>query len=111
MSRTDRRQLELPYQEHSATSRDAATAAAPAAPLDRLRVLELLRTHAPDGLTDEQIARVLKLNPSTARPRRIELVRARLVVDSGRTRLTRARVRAVIWVAVQAEQTKGKAQP
>lgn len=93
------KQMDLPYVGSSDTSRAAAEQAAAHAPVGRSRVLALLRSVAPDGLTDEQIARRLKMNPSTERPRRIELVRAKLVVDSGRTRYTRAKVRAVIWVA------------
>ncbi len=94
-------QMDLPYVGSSDTSRAAAEAASPRAAVGRSRVLELLRATLPDGLTDEQIARRLKMNPSTARPRRIELVRAQLVKDSGRTRHTRAKVRAVIWVATK----------
>lgn len=95
------KQMELPYVQHSETSRAAAEQARERAPVGRSRVLELLRNTLPDGLTDEQIARKLRMNPSTERPRRIELVRAQLVVDSGRTRFTRAKVRAVVWVATK----------
>jgi hypothetical protein len=99
--KSDRRQLELPYQAHSPTSAAAAEAAAPTAPTDRARILDLLQRAAPDGFTDEQIARMLRLNPSTARPRRIELTDAHLVHNSGRTHLTRAKRRAVVWVAAK----------
>jgi hypothetical protein len=94
------RQLDLPYQQHSVTSQAAAEVAASFAPSDRQRVLDWLRAH-PAGLTDEQLQRALRMNPSTERPRRIELVRASLVVDSGTTRKTRAGVKAVVWIATK----------
>lgn len=103
------KQMDLPYVADSDTSRAAAEQAAPRAAVGRSRVLELLRAALPDGLTDEQIARTLRMNPSTERPRRIELVRAQLVVDSGRTRHTRAKVRAVVWVATQSTKKQRSA--
>ena len=51
------------------------------------------------GMTDEEMQEHLFLNPSTQRPRRIELVQAGLVKDSGRTRRTRSGRQAVVWVA------------
>jgi hypothetical protein len=59
------------------------------------RVLELLEA-TPDGLTDEEMARRLGMNPSTARPRRIELVRRGMVVEAG-TRKTASGRMAAIW--------------
>jgi predicted ArsR family transcriptional regulator len=66
----------------SATSAAAADSLAPAT-LNAMqrRVLEFIAQHGP--ATDEQIATGLEMNPSTARPRRIELVRRGLVVDAG----------------------------
>jgi hypothetical protein len=59
------------------------------------RVLEFI-TARPDGVTDEQIATGLGLNPSTARPRRIELARRGLIVEAG-TRKTSSKRNAVCW--------------
>jgi hypothetical protein len=59
------------------------------------RVLEFI-TARPDGATDEQIAAGLGLNPSTARPRRIELARRGLIVEAG-TRKTASKRAAVVW--------------
>lgn len=56
-----------------------------------------------DGLTDGEIQIRLDLDPSSERPRRVELVRDGLVVDSGRTRLTQSGRRATVWVAVKRE--------
>jgi hypothetical protein len=44
------------------------------------------------------------MNPSTQRPRRIELMQVRLVKNSGRTRLSRAGRPASVWVAVTGDQ-------
>jgi predicted ArsR family transcriptional regulator len=48
----------------------------------RARVYAYVRDHGP--VTDEQIARGLGLNPSTARPRRVELWRSGSIVEAGR---------------------------
>jgi transcription initiation factor IIE alpha subunit len=61
------------------------------------RVLELLRT-TPDGLTDEEVQTRLGMNPSTQRPRRIELVRRGLVVECGTRRTASGRM-ATVWRA------------
>jgi hypothetical protein len=87
-------QLDLPYQSHSWTSQAAAESVT-TAETDRQRVLKYIR--AAYGATDEMIATALCLNPSTARPRRVELVRLGLIVDSGRTRLTSSGRAATIW--------------
>lgn len=46
--------------------------------------------------TDEEIATQLAMNPSTVRPRRIELVRRGLVVEDGARRTTSGRM-ATVW--------------
>ena len=87
-----------PAQEHSITSRLAAIAAKPKAGTQRQRVLAMLQC-LPAGATDEEMQIALKMNPSTQRPRRIELVAAGLAQDSGITRTTRSGRRAVVWVS------------
>lgn len=47
--------------------------------------------------TDEEVQDALGMNPSTERPRRVELVEKKLVRDSGDRRLTKAGRRAVVW--------------
>ena len=59
------------------------------------RVLELLAA-TPDGLTDEEQQLALGMNPSTQRPRRIELARRGLVVEAG-TRKTVSGRMATVW--------------
>ena len=88
----------VPFQGHSVTSWAAAVRFADAAPTARARVRALLEYLAPEGLTDEQITDALHMNPSTERPRRIELTAAGIVVDSRTTRATRSGAQAVVWV-------------
>jgi DNA-binding IclR family transcriptional regulator len=61
------------------------------------RVLELLQA-TPEGLTDEEMQRRLGMNPSTQRPRRIELARRGMVVEAG-TRKTASGRNASVWRA------------
>jgi predicted ArsR family transcriptional regulator len=88
--------------------RGSATSAAAAdslggATLNRLHrlVLEYLRDHGP--ATDEEIAAGLAMNPSTARPRRIELVRRGMVVEAG-TRKTASKRNASVWQVTAASR-------
>lgn len=85
-----------PFVHHSQESFDAATSIHAKAPSLRDKVLELLKT---GEFTDEMIARELGLNPSTARPRRIELTNMGLIESCG-TALTAAKRSAVLWRAV-----------
>lgn len=80
----------------SVTSAKAADSLGPAT-LNAMqrRVLELLREN-PHGLTDEEQQSALAMNPSTQRPRRIELVRRGLVVEAG-TRKTASGRMATVW--------------
>jgi predicted ArsR family transcriptional regulator len=90
----------LPAQRHSETSRAAAASlGADALNAMQRRVLEYLETHGPS--TDEEIATGLDMNPSTERPRRIELQKRGLVVEAG-TRKTVSGRKAVVWKATSA---------
>lgn len=82
--------------------RGSVTSAAAADSLDgtalnalQRRVLEFLRSR-PEGATDEEMQRGLGMNPSTQRPRRIELARRGLVVEAG-TRRTSSGRSASVW--------------
>ena len=91
----------LPYQPYSDTSKMAALAAAPRAVTHRAMVLELLSRKI-GGLTDEEIQAALKIKPAgTARARRVGLVQAGKVRDSGRTRKTASGHAAVVWEVVR----------
>jgi hypothetical protein len=91
--------VRAPSVNGSATSAAAADLLGPAT-LNALqrRVLELLQA-TPDGLTDEEMARRLGMNPSTQRPRRIELARRGLVVTCG-TRRTASGRNADVWKSI-----------
>ena len=93
----------LPYQSHSDTSKAAAEEMRPDAETDRTAVLNLL-LRVLVGMTDEEIQLALRLNPSTERPRRIELVRAGKVRDSGKKRRTKSGRMATIWEATSGDQ-------
>lgn len=87
-------------QVHSDTSMAAAVAAVPAAKTQRHAVWTALLAAGP--MTDEQIQHALSMNPSTERPRRVELVRSGLVRDSGQRAKTSSGRLATVWVAVRA---------
>jgi hypothetical protein len=90
---------EAPCQRHSDTSRAAAEEIEPRVTTLRRAVLDAIRGAGDHGATDEELQVCLGMNPSTQRPRRIECVRAGLVRDSGRTRLTKSGRKAVVWTA------------
>lgn len=83
-----------PAQWHSPTSVAAARAIRPARVTLRDRVLRQLEQFGPH--TDEQLQDALLMNPSTERPRRIELCELGLVTQVGEAK-TRAGRRAAVW--------------
>jgi hypothetical protein len=92
-----------PAARGSITSAQAADSLGPAT-LNAMqrRVLELLQA-TPEGLTDEEMQRRLGMNPSTQRPRRIELARRGLIVTGG-TRKTASGRNADVWKATAASR-------
>jgi hypothetical protein len=80
----------------SMTSAQAADSLAPAT-LNAMqrRVLALLQA-TPEGLTDEEMQRRLGMNPSTQRPRRIELAKAGMIQKAG-VRKTASGRNADVW--------------
>lgn len=94
---------ELPAQRHSETSMAAARGAEKIAPTQRQLVHSVIALAGTRGLTDEEMQAATEMNPSTQRPRRVELVTAGVVVDSGRVRPTTSGRNATVWVAVQAD--------
>ncbi len=97
------RDAAAPAQRHSATSRAAARLIESKRDTLLKRVYVTLRALLPDGATDEEAQDGLGMTGNTYRPRRIELGHNGLVVDSGRTRKTRAGREAVVWNAVHLE--------
>jgi hypothetical protein len=86
------------HEGQSWTSEHAAAAAIPLTGKARVAVYEFVRWRGDHGATDEEIQDALGMNPSTQRPRRVELVESGHLVKSDRTRLTRARRPAVVWI-------------
>lgn len=87
------------------TQRVAAIEAYPATGSWRLRVLEAI-VESRAGLTDEELQTMLRLNPSTERPRRVELVEGGWIEDSGTRRPTRSGRSAVVWALTERGREK-----
>lgn len=89
-----------PAQAHSKTSKAAAEQIEPFTGTERGRVLTFIRGCEERGATDDEIQHALMMNPSTERPRRVELVRMGFIRDSGRVRPTQTGRAAVVWIQV-----------
>ena len=90
---------EPPYQQHSETSRAAAEAIEPDVSTLRGKVFAFIRGRGTEGATDDEVQVALNMNPSTERPRRIELWNMGLVSRTDRTRPTRSSRQAHVWIA------------
>jgi hypothetical protein len=99
------------FQGHSATSRAAAIAVFPHTGTQRARVLGYL-LRVVNGATDEELGLALSMNPSSVRPRRIELVTggwARAMVDDDGVeveRPTKSGASAQVWTATVAARQR-----
>lgn len=85
----------------SETSRAAAARIAPVAGTLRWNVYEYIRQSGLYGATDEEIQVALCMEPSTQRPRRVELVDGGFVVKAAFTRKTISGRAASVWVAAR----------
>lgn len=90
--------MDAPFVSHSDTSREAAERISPANKM-RAQVLAVIKVAGHAGMTDEEVQTALAMNPSTQRPRRIELVQRGLVFDTGDWRLTKSGRKATVWAA------------
>lgn len=88
-----------PAQAHSHTSIEAAEAIEASATTLRVRVYNAIVDAGLEGMTDQELQIALGMDPSTERPRRVELVERGLVVDGRRTRATRSGRQATVWIA------------
>lgn len=88
----------VPFVSGSTTSEEAALSIGSKAATLREKVYEALKTLGP--MIDEEIQDLLEMNPSTERPRRIELCSEGRVIDSGSTGLTKSGRKAVLWKAL-----------
>jgi hypothetical protein len=103
---SERKNLELPFQRHSLPSIEAAESMAEKVSNLQAVVLAFIKQYGP--CTDESIALGLSLNPSTARPRRIELQKKRLIVEAGEG-MTRSGRKAALWkVASSVREMKAR---
>jgi len=91
----------LPAQKHSKTSMEAARAMEPKAQTKREIVYAAILGAGSRGMTDDEIQVATGMNPSTQRPRRIELFRDLMIRDSGDVRPTRGGGNAVVWKVVK----------
>lgn len=87
-----------PYQQHSTTSKEAATSMEPNLGHLQAVVLAHLRSCGAWGATDEEMQTALEMAQNTQRPRRRELQLKQLVCDSGQKRPTRSNRQAVVWI-------------
>ena len=94
-----------PYQKHSVTSFDAATAIKPDAGTLREQVFQFLSGRGSVGATDLEMQELIPMNPSTQRPRRIELLNAERIVDTGEKRKTPSGRNATVWAVVRKRQS------
>jgi len=88
-----------PFVAGSSTSEAAAEAIEEGRATLRYKVYKYLLDQGQLGAIDQEMQDDLNMDPSTQRPRRVELVRAGKVKDSGKKRLTRSLRWAVVWVA------------
>lgn len=97
-----------PYVYGSQTSKDAAWAALRMMPRARHEVWCAIALAEQGGLTDEEIAAAIPMNPSTVRPRRIELEKAGWIEAAPFTRATKADRQAQVYVAITPSQRAEK---
>ena len=89
--------------EHAARQRETSAAARKSVAADlgplQARLLSFIRDQGARGATDEEAQSALRMNPSTQRPRRIELAGKGLIALSGETRKTKTGRKANVWRA------------
>lgn len=89
-----------PHQAHSATSKAAAVAIVSDRNTLRKQVYEFIKSKGLNGATDEEIQDGLGMNPSTQRPRRVELWTDGKIVKNGECkRPTKSGRLASVWQA------------
>jgi hypothetical protein len=83
----------------SETSEAAAESIKPEASRLREIVLCFIRASGQGGLTDDEMQELIPMGCNTQRPRRVELVNAGYVFNSGRKRKTKSGRDATVWIA------------
>jgi hypothetical protein len=79
--------------DHPDTSAAAAISVMPRTGTQRRKVLDHIGRCGYDGATDAELQAALDLSGNSQRPRRVELVEAGLIIDSGRRRAGH-----IVWV-------------
>lgn len=92
-----------PHQSHSETSRAAAKRILPKVGTLRRQVYDFIESTGLIGATDEEIQVALHMNGNTARPRRRELQKSRLILGLGRRQTLSGR-EAVVWMVANPTQ-------
>jgi hypothetical protein len=93
-----RDEIVMSRRDHPETSREAAADVFRKLGAKHARVLEAFENTGPEGMTDMALdARYAGQSP-TLRPRRVELTRKGLIVDSGRCAESPGGRRAIVWV-------------
>lgn len=92
--------MKAPFVSNSTTSEAASKAIDGKRGRLKRCLLAALKSLGETGATGQELEDLLSLSGDTIRPLRILLRDEGLIVESRRTRLTRARRRAFVWVAV-----------
>jgi hypothetical protein len=90
--------MTAPFVFTSPTSAEAARLIDPAATSLKAKVFRYVVERGERGATDDETQIGLPMTSHTQVPRRIDLVKAGLVVDSGLVRKTRAGRDACVWI-------------
>lgn len=89
------------------TSSESARRIAGIAPRDRERILDYIASRGPDGATDDEGETALAIRCQTYTPRRGELARLGLILDSGRRRPTASGRPAAVWIVPEHAERPG----
>jgi hypothetical protein len=104
---SEQAEYQLPFSGITPLSRACSAAAADRAvskvEQDRVAILAFVLDRGAHGATDREIQDALQMDPSSERPRRIELVRAGRVTDGYTTRISPSGRACTVWVAVKEE--------
>lgn len=80
------------------TTKLAALKVLPRTGTQRAEVLDAIIGAGARGMTDAELQRSLGMNPSTERPRRVELVQGGWIIDSGQKRVSAGADLSIVWV-------------
>lgn len=89
-----------PFQLHSLTSKQAANQIQTSAKTLRAKLFRFIKSCGKHGCTDEEAQIALPMQPSTQRPRRVELFNLKLIKKNGQTRKTKSNRNAAVWIAI-----------